>query len=211
VQGVIAGGERALREAVEGAEDDREAGLQAMRERAVGPRDVVVGLSANGGAPYVQGALDQARASGAKTALVTCNAVRPDLHQPDFAIVLPVGPEVLAGSTRLKAGTATKLALNMLSTLAMVRVGKVHDNLMVDVRVSNRKLEARARRLVSRLTGLGDEAAAALLDQAGGRVKLSAVMHHQGVDAPRAEALLAESGGFLRPWLEQGIEGAGAG
>ncbi|MDB5101554.1 MAG: Multifunctional fusion protein [Cyanobacteria bacterium RYN_339] len=201
VQGLMAGGDRALREAVEGAEDDRAAGAADLLARGLGPKDYVVGISANGGAPYVQGALAAAQQAGAGTGLITCNGVRPGLVQPDHAIVLPVGPEVLAGSTRLKAGTATKLALNMLSTLAMVRLGKVHDNLMVDVRISNRKLQARAERLVGRLTGLAAEPAATLLAAAGGSVKRAAVMHHAGVDAAKADALLAESRGFLRPWL----------
>jgi N-acetylmuramic acid 6-phosphate etherase len=205
VQGVIAGGERALREAVEGAEDDRDRGAADLHARNLGPLDYVVGISANGGAPYVQGALAAAREVGAGTALITCNPVRPELIQPDQAIVLPVGPEVLSGSTRLKAGTATKLVLNMLSTLAMVKLGKVHDNLMVDVRVSNRKLQARAERLVRRLTGLEAEPASRLLAAAGGSVKRAAVMHHAAVDGPGADALLAESRGFLRPWLENGV------
>jgi N-acetylmuramic acid 6-phosphate etherase len=201
VQGLIAGGDHALRHPVEGAEDDAEAGAGAIRERAVGPRDVVVGISANGGAPYVRGALEAARAAGATTALLTCNPLAPGAFQPDITIIMPVGPEIVAGSTRLKAGTATKLALNMLSTLAMVRIGKVHDNLMVDVTISNRKLAVRARRLVERLTGLGPEAAEALLAAAAGRVKVAVVMHHQAVDADGALRKLAESQGVLRPWL----------
>lgn len=204
VQGLIAGGEPALRQAVEGAEDDRAAGSRDLLARGLTAKDVVVGLSANGGAPYVQGALAEAREKGATTALVTCNPLRSGLVVPDHLIVLPVGPEVLAGSTRLKAGTATKLVLNMISTLSMVRIGKVHDNLMVDVQVSNAKLKVRARRLVERLTGLSPEDAEGLLDRAGGRVKVAAVMHHAGVDAGRAQALLAESRGFLRPWLTHG-------
>lgn len=201
VQGLIAGGDHALRHPVEGAEDDAEAGAAAIRERAVGARDVVVGISANGGAPYVRGALEAARAAGATTALLTCNPVAPGAFQPDIAIVMPVGPEIVAGSTRLKAGTATKLALNMLSTLAMVQVGKVHDNLMVDVTISNRKLAVRARRLVERLTGLGPDAAEALLTAASGRVKVAVVMHHQAVGAGEALRKLDESRGVLRPWL----------
>lgn len=204
VQGIIAGGERALREAVEGAEDDAEAGRADLLARGARAGDVVVGISANGGAPYVRGALTAARGVGAVTAIVTCNPLRPDAFRPDHVVLLPTGPELLAGSTRLKAGTATKLALNMISTLTMVALGKVHDNLMVDVRVSNRKLALRAERLVARLTGLDVAAAAALLARAGGRVKLAAVMHHQGVSMERAAAMLGESGGFLRPWLTAG-------
>lgn len=202
VQGVIAGGDRALREAVEGAEDDADAGAGDLAARGCGPLDVVVGVSANGGAPYVRGALAYARAQGAFTALLTCNP--PPAATPfDLAVVLNVGPEVLSGSTRLKAGTATKLALNMVSTLAMVRLGKVHDNLMVDLRVSNHKLQARACRLVQRLTGLEPDAAAALLARADGRVKRAVVMHALGVEADEAARRLAESDGFLRPWLEK--------
>lgn len=206
VQGLIAGGETALRNAVEGAEDDAEAGAAVVAERGVGAHDVVVGLSANGGAPYVRGALEAARSRGATTMIVTCNPVPPTAFQPDVAIVLPVGPEIVAGSTRLKAGTATKLVLNMLSTLSMVRIGKVYDNLMVDVRVSNRKLAVRARRLVERLTGLGEAEAEALLGRAEGRVKRAAVMHHRGVEAIEADRLLAESGGALRPWMPVAAE-----
>jgi N-acetylmuramic acid 6-phosphate etherase len=201
VQGLIAGGDHALRHPVEGAEDDAEAGAAAIRERAVGPRDVVVGISANGGAPYVRGALEAARAAGATTSLLTCNPLAPGAFEPDIAIVMPVGPEIVAGSTRLKAGTATKLALNMLSTLSMVRIGKVHDNLMVDVTISNRKLAVRARRLVERLTGLGPDAAETLLASAAGRVKVAVVMHHQAVGAEDARRKLEESHGVLRAWL----------
>ncbi len=201
VRGIIAGGERALREAVEGAEDDAEAGRADLHACGARAGDVVVGISANGGAPYVRGALVAARGLGARTAIVTCNPLRPEAFEPDHVVLLPTGPELVAGSTRLKAGTATKLALNMISTLTMVALGKVHDNLMVDVRVSNRKLQLRAERLVTRLTGLEAAAAAALLARADGRVKVAAVMHHQGASMEEAEAMLAQSGGFLRPWL----------
>lgn len=202
VQGLIAGGDFALRHAVEGAEDDAVSGAADLMARAVTSRDVVVGISANGGAPYVRGALEAARAAGATTALLTCNPLARGAFVPDIAIVMPVGPEIVAGSTRLKAGTATKLALNMLSTLAMVQVGKVHDNLMVDVTISNRKLAVRARRLVERLTGLAPERASALLDSAAGRVKVAVVMHHQSVSAEDADAMLASSRGVLRAWLK---------
>lgn len=201
VQGLIAGGDRALREPVEGAEDDAEAGARDLQARGLAALDVVVGLSANGGAPYVQGALAAARAAGAATALVTCNPLRPGLFVPDHLIVVPVGSEILSGSTRLKSGTATKLVLNMLTTLTMARLGKVHDNLMVDLTISNRKLRARAARLVMRLTGLEEEAASALLDAASGNVKRAAVMHHTGADPAGAAERLEASHGHLRPWL----------
>lgn len=202
IQGLMAGGDHALRHAVEGAEDDAVQGAKDICARELRAGDVVVGISANGGAPYVRGALEAAKAAGCITGIVTCNPLKPEAFVPDHTILLPTGPELIAGSTRLKAGTATKLALNMLSTLAMVALGKVHDNLMVDVRISNQKLRVRAERLVARLTGLDGAASGALLDRAGGRVKVAVVMRAQAVEAARAEALLAESGGFLRPWLE---------
>jgi N-acetylmuramic acid 6-phosphate etherase len=211
VQGLIAGGEFALRHAVEGAEDDAAAGAGDLTGRGLRAGDVVVGISANGGAPYVRGALHAARAAGAVTAIVTCNPPPPSLGDVDHVVLLPTGPELVSGSTRLKAGTATKLVLNMISTLTMVALGKVHDNLMVDLTVSNQKLRVRAERLVMRLTGLGQDAAGEVLRAAGGRVKLAAVMHHQGVDAEAAEALLAGSAGRLRPWLTAVTQAAGAG
>ncbi|MEB3220970.1 MAG: anhydro-N-acetylmuramic acid kinase [Candidatus Sericytochromatia bacterium] len=211
VQGLIAGGDQALRHAVEGAEDDADAGAADLLARGVRAGDVVVGLSANGGAPYVRGALHAARACGAVTALVTCNQPPAVLGPLDHTVILPTGPELVSGSTRLKAGTATKLVLNMVSTLTMVALGKVHDNLMVDLTVSNQKLRVRAQRLVSRLTGLSEEAAGEVLRAAGGRVKLAVVMHHQAVEPEVAAALLASSGGRLRPLLAPVTQPVGAG
>lgn len=201
VQAVMAGGDIALRQAVEGAEDDARAGAQDLRDRGLRAGDVVVGISANGGAPYVRGALELARTCGAVAALLTCNPQPAAGAELDHLVVIPTGPEIVAGSTRLKAGTATKLVLNMLSTLTMVALGKVYDNLMVDVTISNQKLRKRAELLVVRLTGLTSEAAAVLLDAAAGRVKRAVVMHHQNVDADGADACLARSGGRLRPWM----------
>ncbi|MEB3328343.1 MAG: anhydro-N-acetylmuramic acid kinase [Candidatus Sericytochromatia bacterium] len=211
VQGLIAGGDAALRQAVEGAEDDEAAGATELRSRGLRAGDVVVGLSANGGAPYVRGALQAAQAIGAVTALVTCNPPPASLATPDHVIVLPTGPELVSGSTRLKAGTATKLVLNMITTLTMVALGKVHDNLMVDLTVSNQKLRVRAERLLQRLTGLDEEAAGRLLRAAGGHVKLAVVMHHQGVEVEAAGALLVRSSGRLRPWLRTVTQAAAAG
>ena len=202
VQGLIAGGDRALREAVEGAEDDRGAGVQELLRRGLCADDVVVGISANGGAPYVQGALAAARERQAATVLVTCNPPAAGSVEVDHAIILPVGPEILSGSTRLKSGTATKLVLNMLSTLTMVKLGKVHDNLMADLTISNQKLQGRAVRLIGQLTGLGPDESTALLGEADGNVKRAAVMHHARVSAVRADALLVSSQGFLRPWIK---------
>ena len=155
IQGIIAGGQHALWSAVEGAEDDPDAGAAAVQFRGIGGKDVVVGIAASGRTPFVWGALEEARRRGAKTALVCCH---PQLefargHRPDVVIALPTGPEVLTGSTRLKAGTATKLVLNLVTTLAMVRLGKVVSNLMVDLNPSNIKLRDRAARIVQEITG----------------------------------------------------------
>jgi N-acetylmuramic acid 6-phosphate etherase len=185
----IAGGDRALREAVEGAEDDRNAGVQEMHEHVV-PDDVVLGISASGGARYVVAALERARAIGALTVAITSSDASALVAAADLAIVLPTGAEVLSGSTRLKAGTAQKIALNTLSTAVMVRLGKVHDNLMVDVVASNEKLRGRAERLVCELTGADEARVGVALDAAQGSVKVAAVMIARGVDARRARALL---------------------
>ncbi len=173
VQGIIAGGQTALWRSLEGAEDDAEAGARAVRFRGVGSRDLVVGIAASGRTPFVWGALHAARAAGARTALI---CFTPHLRfapgtRPDVVLAPVVGPEVLTGSTRLKAGTATKQMLNILSTLTMVRLGKVVENLMVDVRPSNAKLRDRAVRIVQTLTGTEAATARAALEHAGWRVK----------------------------------------
>ncbi len=173
VQGIIAGGPQAVFEAVEGAEDDRAAGEQSVRSRAVGKRDVVIGIAASGRTPFVWGALDEARRRGACTILVAFNpAVRQEARQRlDLVIAPRIGPEILTGSTRLKAGTATKMILNMVSTLAMVQLGKVIGNLMVDLRPTNAKLRARAIRITSELTGIGETAARETLEGSGWVIK----------------------------------------
>ena len=134
--------------------------------------------------------------------LLTCNQPHATPFVPDHVLVLPVGPEIVAGSTRLKAGSATKMVLNMITTLTMVQLGKVYDNLMVDVQCSNQKLRQRARRLVAQLTREDDSSSQRLLDTAGGSVKRAVVMHQQGVDAVTADRLLTQSGGHLRPWMQ---------
>lgn len=169
VQGIMAGGERALHSAVEGAEDDLDGGGRAVAARAVGPKDLVIGLAASGRTPFVWGALQAARQAGAATGLVCCN---PHLRfaramRPDFVIALDLGPELLTGSTRLKSGTATKLALNILTTLTMVRLGKVLGNLMIDLNPSNAKLRDRATRIVVELTGRDPETARSTLEKQG--------------------------------------------
>lgn len=199
VVGVIAGGQIALTSAVEGAEDDAGAGAAAMDERRVGQLDVVFGIAAGGTTPYVHGAIARAKELGARTVFFACVPKEQCADAADVSIRVLVGPEVLAGSTRLKSGTATKLVLNMVTTLAMTRLGKVHGNLMVDVvATANKKLWQRGIALVSRLTGLAHADAEALLRSAGGHVKTAAAMHRLGCDRPAAEAALRRADGFLR-------------
>ena len=167
VQGIIAGGRQALWSAVEGAEDDEAAGVQAIVARSVTAQDVVIGISASGHAPFIWGCLAEARRRGAKTVLVACNPAYRDHPLLDCAILPDTGPEVLTGSTRLKAGTATKLVLNLITTLALARSGKVMSNLMIDLHPSNSKLRGRAVRIVRDLTGADEAAARAALESQG--------------------------------------------
>jgi N-acetylmuramic acid 6-phosphate etherase len=167
VQAIIAGGAIALPRSLEGAEDDGRAGSLALSERDVTQRDLVIGISASGGAPFVLGALERARQIGAGTILLTCNPKNSTRIEADLVIDLPTGPEILAGSTRLKAGTATKVALNIISTGTMVRLGRVHQNLMIDVQPINKKLRERAVRLVEQIAGCDREAARSLLERSG--------------------------------------------
>jgi len=199
VVGIIAGGARALVKAVEGAEDDVNAGIAAMDDHHVRDHDVVIGIAASATTPYVRAALGRAQALGARTGLVAC-AEPPALLRStcDVCIVVLVGPEVITGSTRMKAGTATKLVLNTITTGAMIRLGKTYGNLMVDLRASNAKLEDRSHRIVMETTGLGRDAAVEVLERAGGRVKLAIVMARRGVGREEAEALLGTHAGRLR-------------
>jgi N-acetylmuramic acid 6-phosphate etherase len=169
VQGIIAGGQRALWQAVEGAEDDPAAGANAVRSRGVSARDIVIGIAASGRTPFVWGALQQARKLRAKTVLICFNpslGIAPK-HRPNIVIAASVGPEILTGSTRLKSGTATKLILNMISTIAMIRLGKVASNLMIDVNASNVKLRDRAARILSQLSNADMEIARRALERNG--------------------------------------------
>ncbi len=198
VVGLIAGGDRSLRASSEGREDEPLGAVPALEALALSPDDALVGIAAGGTTPYVLGALAWAKARPAPplTALLSCAPV-PVPPGCDRLVVLATGPEVVTGSTRLKAGTATKLALNTISTALMVRLGKVHGNLMVDVRASNVKLRDRAARIIASLTGLPRERSFALLDAADGQVKVAAVMGRKGVDAATARGLLAAVGGHL--------------
>jgi N-acetylmuramic acid 6-phosphate etherase len=199
VQGIIAGGIPALTRSQEGAEDSPESGAREMDARAVVPRDFVIGIAASGTTPYVHGALHRAHAIGARTAIVACTPP-PDslLAVCDVAIVTIVGPEVVTGSTRLKAGTATKLVLNTITTGAMILLGKTYGNLMVDMRATNAKLSDRAERIVSEVTGIPRDRAKEQLAAAGGLVKTAIVMQMLGVGRLDAERLLADHDGVIR-------------
>lgn len=200
VVGLIAGGREAVFAAREGAEDDRDRGAADAAVIAPAPADLFVGIAASGVTPWVRGVLAAAASAGAATALVT--AGDPPADAADVVVRLATGPEVIAGSTRMKAGTATKIVLNMISTGAMVATGRVHDNLMVDLRAGSAKLRARAERLVAKLTGLGPDAAAAALAAAGGEVKPAVVMARTGDDLAGARRRLEAAGGFLRGALQ---------
>ncbi len=197
VTAVIAGGPSALTRSVEGAEDDARDAEQRMRRAAVGPADAVCGIAASGVTPFVRAALDYARFRRAATVFLTCGQV-DDGRIADVVIALETGPEVIAGSTRLKAGTATKVVLNAISTTAFVLLGKTYAGMMVDVRPTNAKLWARAVRIVGALSGLDEASARKLIEKAGGRAKVALVMHHAGVSAARARELLVEHRGSLR-------------
>ena len=198
VQGVIAGGERAVTRSIEGAEDRPELARQDLEARGLTAADVVCGIAASGRTPYVTGGLEYAKSLGAKTIAIACNMDSPIGALADIAIGVDVGPEVIAGSTRMKAGTAQKMILNMLSSGAMIRLGKVYGNLMVDVKVSNQKLAERAGQLVMRLTDADAERARELLAGANNEVKAAVVMARLGVEYDEASQLLEGAGGKLR-------------
>ena len=205
IQGIIAGGRGALVRSAEGAEDYPQDGAEAMDKKKVKPTDVVVGLAACGMTPYVRGALKRARQIGAGTIFITC-APEAVKHIPADIIINPVvGPEVITGSTRMKAGTATKLVLNTLTTGAMIKLGKVYGNLMVDLRATNEKLRDRSIRIVMELTGLSRPEARRLLRRADGKVKTAIVMHFRQVDMPAAIRILDQSGQFLRKAIEEAL------
>ena len=202
VQGIIAGGDVALRRSVEGEEDKPERGAQAIRERKLTPQDILVGIASSGRTPYVIGALKEAHVIGATTIFFCCVPPPEELKGWVTHFITPiVGPEIITGSTRLKAGTATKLVLNMLTTAAMIKLGKVYNNLMVDVHASNTKLVGRSIRIVQTVTGVDAATAEAALTQADGRAKVAIVMLTKRVDANDAITLLEEHSGFLRSLL----------
>jgi N-acetylmuramic acid 6-phosphate etherase len=200
VVGIIAGGLPALIKPVEGAEDDVDAGIAAMDGAAVGPTDVVVGIAASGTTPYVRAALGRAQTLGAATVFLSSAEVPKLLTETcDVCITVLTGAEVLTGSTRMKAGTATKLVLNTLSTGAMVRIGKSYGNMMVDLTATNVKLTDRSERLVMEIANVDRTAAKGAIAAAGGSVKVAIVSLRRGVPRDQAEKLLAEHQGRLRP------------
>jgi N-acetylmuramic acid 6-phosphate etherase len=201
VQAIIAGGEAALVRSSEGLEDSASEGEQIVTVRGVNEKDVLVGIMAGGTTPYVHGALAQARALGAKTIAIACVPKEQVKIEADLDIRLLTGPEIVAGSTRLKAGTATKMALNILSTGVMVRLGKVHGNRMVDVSVTNSKLKDRALRILKDLTGIAHHEAEHLLESSGRKVKLSLLMFWTGLGAQQAQQLLDQNQGKIRSAL----------
>ncbi|MDO0934101.1 N-acetylmuramic acid 6-phosphate etherase [Streptomyces sp. DG2A-72] len=201
VVGLIAGGPEAMVTSVEGAEDSTELARRDLDGLGLTALDTVVGVSASGRTPYAVGAVEHARQLGALTVGLACNADSALAAAADHGIDIVVGPELVTGSTRLKAGTAQKLVLNMLSTITMIRLGKTYGNLMVDVRASNEKLRARSRRIVALATGASDEEIEAALAATDGEVKNAILTILTGVDGPTAARLLEESGGHLRAAL----------
>lgn len=210
VQGMIAGGEKAMFKAQEGAEDKEENGTSDINAKKVRAKDVVCGIAASLRTPYVVGAVKRAKALGAKTVYVTTNP-RNRLYSQEFAdlsksidvaICPEVGPEIIMGSTRMKSGTAQKLVLNMITTTAMIQLGKVYENMMIDLQMTNLKLKERAKRVVMTVTGVSYEDAAAYLEKAGGHVKTALVMIKAGVDSIEALRRLKSADGFVRDAIE---------
>jgi N-acetylmuramic acid 6-phosphate etherase len=198
VQGVMAGGYEALLRAQEGAEDHPQDGAAAMDERSVDNKDFVLGIAASGTTPYVHGALKRARELGARTGFLLCTYPSEELLQSHDVVIAPlVGPEVVTGSTRMKAGTATKMILNTISTGAMVRTGKVFGNLMVDLQVTCEKLQDRGERILMDTLNVSRDAARQLLDASGGHVKTAIVMSRYGIDAEEARKRLERAGGSI--------------
>jgi N-acetylmuramic acid 6-phosphate etherase len=202
VVGLIAGGHRALTNAIEGAEDNRHAGEEDLRGVELNAQDVVCGIATSGRTPYVLGGLAYAQSLGAATLGVTCNEVSELTEVSDVLIAPVVGPEILSGSTRLKAGTATKMVLNMISTGTMIRIGKTYGNWMVDLRATNVKLKDRSIRIVSGITGLDRQRAESLLARCDGEVKTAIVSQALGIDRTEAQQRLKAAGGRLRAAIQ---------
>ena len=198
VQGIIAGGFEALVRSREGAEDSPDDGARAIDERDVGPSDFVLGIATSGTTPYVHGALARARERGARTGFLLCTHPTPELVDTHDVVIAPlVGPEVVTGSTRMKAGTATKMVLNIITTGAMIRIGKVFGNLMVDLQATCEKLQDRGERILIKTLGVDRTQASAILEAAGGHVKAALVMGRRGVDLDEATRMLQAADGVL--------------
>lgn len=209
VQGVIAGGFRALVRSREGAEDHPGDGAAAMDEKGVGAPDFVLGIATSGTTPYVHGALARARERGARTGFLLCTPPGRELLDTHDVVIAPLtGPEVVTGSTRMKAGTATKMVLNTITTAAMIRFGKVHGNLMVDLRVTCAKLQDRGERILMATLGLDRAEARGLLEEAGGHVKTALAMRRLGVGADEAAAALAGVNGVIAALPDRGGDGS---
>jgi N-acetylmuramic acid 6-phosphate etherase len=202
VRAIIAGGEKAMTRSMEAAEDSFEDGARDLVGSGFTRADVLVGISASGRTPYVLGAVEKARKMGAVTCGISCTPASLLSQAVDFPIEPKPGPEVLAGSTRMRAGTATKLVLNMISTAVMIRLGHVYGNLMVNVQPANAKLTARAQRIIRQATGVTEERAAELLDASGQSVRVAIVMQNRNIPREEAERLLAQSHGRIRRALE---------
>jgi N-acetylmuramic acid 6-phosphate etherase len=203
VRGLIAGGREALTTSIEAAEDRAGEGVKELQALGFNEKDVLVGITASGQAPYVLGALDYARGLGAVTAAISCNADSATFAYAQHRLYVAVGPEVVAGSTRMKSGTAQKLVLNMLSTAAMIRVGKVYKNLMVDLKPVNHKLVLRSLRLIREVTGCSEEEARSALEASARRPKVAIVMVLLGVDMENAACLLEEANGHISAIVEK--------
>ena len=203
VVGIIAGGNAALTQAIEGAEDLPEIAVTDLNDIHFCDRDVLVGIASSGRTPYVIGGIEHARQLGAATVGFSCNQDSPVSSVADIAITPIVGPEIVSGSTRLKAGTATKMVLNMLTTATMIRLGKTYENLMVDLSATNEKLRQRTNMLVRRLTDLSENEAAELLQACNGELKTAVVCHRLRLDPSSARVRLSASGGHLRVALEE--------
>jgi N-acetylmuramic acid 6-phosphate etherase len=206
VRAIIAGGEKAMTRSTESAEDDPEAGAHDLVRSGFGKGDVLVGIAASGRTPYVLGAVKKARELGALTCGISCTPNSELSRAVDFPIEPKPGPEVISGSTRMRAGTATKLVLNMISTAVMIRLGHVYGNLMVNVQPTNQKLTARAERIIRHATGVTAERASELLKAADGRVRTAIVMHNKNVTREEAERLLARSRGRVREALRSSTQ-----
>jgi len=196
IQAIIAGGNEAITKSIEGAEDSREDSVNELKKRSLTSKDILVGIAASSSTPFVQSAIEYSKEIGTKTVLITCNPVAG--NTPDITISLLVGPEVIVGSTRLKAGTATKMVLNILTTASMIRLGKTYGNLMVDVQPKSSKLRDRAIRIVIELCGIDSIKAQEILESTGWNVKASVIMIKKNIDLPEALSLLEKNKGFLK-------------